>query len=100
MYDAIWIAKGLVLMNNLREFHTTSLMILYFLQANLQFLMDGLRSFISEQNRTNLEAALTRLKEDLMLDASKINQLSTALWIFQVEIMMILFTFYGLRSTT
>ena len=53
-------------------------------QSNLQVLMDGLRSFISEQNRANLEATLTRLKEDLMLDASKINQLSTALWIFQV----------------
>ena len=48
--------------------------------------MDGLKSFISEQNKANLEAALTRLKEDLMLDASKINQLSTALWIFQVLI--------------
>ena len=48
--------------------------------------MDGLRSFISEQNRANLEATLTRLKEDLMLDASKINQLSTALWIFQVDL--------------
>ena len=55
-------------------------------QSNLQVLMDGLKSFISEQNKANLEAALTRLKEDLMLDASKINQLSTALWIFQVLI--------------
>ena len=55
-----------------------------FFQSNLQVLMDGLKSFISEQNKANLEAALTRLKEDLMLDASKINQLSTALWIFQV----------------
>ena len=52
--------------------------------------MDGLKSFISEQNKANLEAALTRLKEDLMLDASKINQLSTALWIFQVLIGIIL----------
>ena len=50
--------------------------------------MDGLKSFISEQNKANLEAALTRLKEDLMLDASKINQLSTALWIFQVEMIL------------
>ena len=57
---------------------------LSFFQSNLQVLMDGLKSFISEQNKANLEAALTRLKEDLMLDASKINQLSTALWIFQV----------------
>ena len=31
MYDAISIAKASVLMNDLREFHTTSLMILYFL---------------------------------------------------------------------
>ena len=59
---------------------------MFFFQSNLQVLMDGLKSFISEQNKANLEAALTRLKEDLMLDASKINQLSTALWIFQVLI--------------
>ena len=59
-------------------------------QSNLQVLMDGLKSFISEQNKANLEAALTRLKEDLMLDASKINQLSTALWIFQVDIIIMI----------
>ncbi len=55
----------------------------FLLQANLQVLMDGIRGFIPEQNRRQLEDALSRLKEDLMFDASKINQLSTALYLFQ-----------------
>jgi mitogen-activated protein kinase kinase kinase 5 len=55
----------------------------FLFQSNLQVLMDGLRGFIPEQNRLNLETALSRIKEDLMFDASKINQLSTAFYIFQ-----------------
>ena len=86
------LCQGFNFVARISHIHSTFDVKHIFFQSNLQGLMDGLRSFISEQNRANLEAALTRLKEDLMLDASKINQLSTALWIFQVGIMMILIT--------
>ena len=57
-----------------------------YLQDNLEFLISGLRNFIDDQNRDSMDRSLSRLREEVLLhDHTKINQLSTALYIFQVR---------------
>ncbi len=52
-------------------------------EAHLHTLLDGLRSYIPEQNRASLESTLSALKEELDYDVAKIGHISMALYAFQ-----------------
>ena len=52
--------------------------------THLHTLMDGLRSYILDQNKVALDSALAKLKEELDFDVA-INQISHALYVFQVS---------------
>lgn len=45
--------------------------------------MQGLREFIANQNKDQLESSIHLLKEDLEFDSVAINQLHLAIYLFQ-----------------
>ena len=52
-------------------------------QDQLSLLLQGLRDFIPEQNKTALEAAINSLREELEFDGRAMDQIHRALYLFQ-----------------
>ena len=52
-------------------------------QDQLTLLLQGLRDFIPEQNKTALEAAINSLREELEFDGRAMDQIHRALYLFQ-----------------
>lgn len=50
---------------------------------HIELLMCGLKEYIANQNKEQLEAAMHSLKEDLEFDSVAINQLHLAIYLFQ-----------------
>ncbi|XP_028967642.1 mitogen-activated protein kinase kinase kinase 15 [Galendromus occidentalis] len=59
-------------------------------EEHLTKLLSGMISFLPEQNKNQLSKVLAQLKESLDYDGSALNQLQTALFVFQHSVMDIL----------
>ncbi|XP_046667133.1 mitogen-activated protein kinase kinase kinase 15 isoform X2 [Homalodisca vitripennis] len=58
--------------------------------GHLETLMCGLREYIANQNKDQLETAIHTLKEDLEFDSVAINQLHLAIYLFQDAVNVVL----------
>ena len=62
-------------------------------QPRLLELMNGLRSYLPEQDTGPISVALANLKEDLDYDGAMINQIQLALYLFQVHALKCFYTY-------
>ena len=58
-------------------------------QDQLSALLQGLRDFIPEQNKTALETAISSLREELEFDGRAMDQIHRALYLFQEAVRML-----------
>lgn len=58
-------------------------------EKHLYRLMDGLKSYITEQSMNVVESTVRQLKEELDFDSAAINQLQFAIYLFQVICLII-----------
>lgn len=52
-------------------------------EANLKVLLEGLREYIPEQNKSPVQQAIANLKEEVEFDGIAINQIQHAVYVFQ-----------------
>lgn len=62
----------------------------YSLQNHLELLRCALKDYIMDQNRRRVEQAITTLKEELDFDSNAINQLNSAIYMFQEAVNAVL----------
>lgn len=57
-------------------------------EKHLLRLMDGLKSYLTEQSLSVVESTVRRLKEELDFDSAAINQLQFAIYLYQVGLFL------------
>lgn len=59
-------------------------------EKHLCKLMDGLKMFLTDQNISIVETTVKQLREQLDFDATALNQLQFAIYLYQVSVILIL----------
>lgn len=54
-------------------------------EKHLRKLMDGLKSYLTEQSMSVVESTVKQLQEELDFDSAAINQLQFAIYLYQVS---------------